>query len=131
MVRKTVKRSLVLYMLNIACFLPETATYPCQTTLLLTSCHLQGLVMSYKGKISLHFDPSSLYSCCVQSLLLREIIRICTCGLQLYSSNYSMFAHLLSFLGIQEEAALIIEVEIRSSLDLHVHFEQLHPGPFN
>ena len=51
--------------------------------------------------------------------------------LQLDSSNYCMFANLLSFLGIEEEAALVIEVEIRSSLDLDVHFERLHPGPFN
>ena len=34
-------------------------------------------------------------------------------------------------LGIKEEAALVIDVEIRSSLDLYVHFERLHPGPFN
>ena len=32
-----------------------------------------------------------------------------------------MFTNLLSFLGI-EEAALVIEVEIRSSLDLCLHF---------
>ena len=40
-----------------------------------------------------------------------------------------MFANLLSFFGI-EEAALIIEDEIRPSLDLYIHFEWLHPGPF-
>ena len=51
--------------------------------------------------------------------------------LLLDSSNYCTFANLLSFLGIKEEAGLIIEVEIRSSLDLYVHFERLHPGPFN
>ena len=39
---------------------------------------LRRLVMSYKGKINLHFDPPSLYSCHVRSPLLREIIRICT-----------------------------------------------------
>ena len=42
-----------------------------------------------------------------------------------------MFANLLSFLGIEEAAALDIEGEIRLSLDLCVHFERLHPGPFN
>ena len=42
-----------------------------------------------------------------------------------------MFANLLSFLGIEEEAALVIEVEIRPLLDLYAHFERLHPGPFN
>ena len=41
-----------------------------------------------------------------------------------------MLANLLSFLGI-EEAVLVIEVEIRSLLDLYVHFERLHPGLFN
>ena len=46
-------------------------------------------------------------------------------------SNYCTFANLLSFLGVEEEAALIIGVEFRSLLDLYVHFEQLHPGPFN
>ena len=37
----------------------------------------------------------------------------------------------LSFLGIEKEAALVIDNEIQSLLDLGVHFERLHPGPFN
>ena len=49
---------------------------------------------------------------------------------QLDLSNYCMFTNLLSFLGI-EEAALVIEVKIRFSLDLCVCLERLHPRPFN
>ena len=49
------------------------------------SCRLQRLVVSYKGEISLHFDPPSLYSCRVRSPLLREIIRIRARGLSSYS----------------------------------------------
>ena len=62
-----------------------------------------------------------------------EVIRICARAIQLQldSSNYYPFVNLLSCLGIEEEAALIIKVEIRSLHDLYVHFEQLHPGPFN
>jgi hypothetical protein len=36
-----------------------------------------------------------------------------------------MFANLLSFLGIEEEVALIVEVEIRPSLVLYLHIERL------
>ena len=42
-----------------------------------------------------------------------------------------MFPHLLSFLGIEEEVVLVIDDEIRLLLDLCIHFEQLHLGPFN
>ena len=88
--------------------------------------------MSYKGEISLHFDPPSQYSCCVWRPLLREVIRIRTHRLSSYARfvSYYTFANLLSFFGI-EEVALVIKVEIQSSLHLYVHFEQLHPGPFN
>ena len=46
---------------------------------------LRRLVVSYKGKISLHFDPPSLYGCRIRSPLLREIIRIRAHGLSSYS----------------------------------------------
>ena len=46
---------------------------------------LHRLLISYKGKLSLHFDPPSLYSCCVWSLLLKEIIRIPVHGVSRYS----------------------------------------------
>ena len=49
------------------------------------SRRLRRLVVSYKGEISLHFDPPSLYSCRVRSPLLREIIRIRARGLSRYS----------------------------------------------
>ena len=42
-----------------------------------------------------------------------------------------MFAKILSFLGIEKETALIFEDKIPPLLDLYVHFEQFHPGPFN
>ena len=48
------------------------------------SRRLRRLVVSYKGEISLHFDPPSLYSCRVRSPLLREIIRIRARGLSSY-----------------------------------------------
>ena len=45
------------------------------------------------------------------------------------SSNYCTFANLLSFRGI--EVVALINDKIQPSLDLYIHFEQLHPGPFN
>ena len=57
--------------------------------------HLRMPVVSYKGKIS-HFDPPSLYSCRVRSLLPREIIIIIARRLSRYSytdlSNCCTFA---------------------------------------
>ena len=37
----------------------------------------------------------------------------------------------LSFLGIEEQSAVIVDDKIRPLLDLYVHFEWLCPGPFN
>ena len=48
-------------------------------------CRLWRLVVSYKGKISLHFDLPSLYSCLARSPLLRALIRIPAHGLSRYS----------------------------------------------
>ena len=42
-----------------------------------------------------------------------------------------MLDHFFSFLGIDEEAALVIDDEIRRFLDFYVHFERLRSGPFN
>jgi hypothetical protein len=47
------------------------------------------------------------------------------------ASKYCMFAHLLSFLGIKEQAAVIFDNKIGPLLDLYIHFERLCPGPFN
>ena len=69
-----------------------------------------------------------------QGALLWALIRIPTSGLSRYSlilSNYCTFAHLLSFLGIEEQSAVIASNEIRPWLDLYVHFERPRPGPFN
>ena len=44
---------------------------------------------------------------------------------------YLWFAHLFSFLGIEEQSATVVNIEIRTLLDLYVHFERLRPGPFN
>ena len=51
----------------------------CHTTLLFPSS------TKASREISLHFDPPSLYSRCVRSQLLTEIIRIHACGLSSYS----------------------------------------------
>ena len=48
------------------------------------SRHLRRLILGYKSEISLHFNSSSLYSCCTWSLLLRVLIRILTSGLSRY-----------------------------------------------
>ena len=39
-----------------------------------------------------------------------------------------MFTHLISFLGIEEQLAVVVDDEIRPLL--YVHFKRLHPGPF-
>ena len=41
--------------------------------------------------------------------------------IQLDSSNYCMFAHLFSLLGIEEQLAPVVKDEIRPLLDLYVH----------
>ena len=67
---------------------------------------IQRVSIWYQGEISLHFDLPSLYSCRTRSPLLRELIRIPVRAIriQLDSSNYCTFTHLLSFLGIEEAA---------------------------
>ena len=57
--------------------------------------HLRRLVVSYKGEISLHFDLPSLYSCCVQSPLLRMLIGIS-------AAKNSDFVRILGFLKSQK-----------------------------
>ena len=68
-------------------------------------CCLQRLTVSYKDEISLHFDLPSLYSCRIRRLLLWAPNRI----LYLDSSNCCTFAHLFSFLGIEEQSAVVNE----------------------
>ena len=41
---------------------------------------------------------------------------------------YCMFAHLFSFLGVEEQSAVVND-KIRLLLDLYVHFKQLCPDP--
>ena len=65
------------------------------------SRHLRRLVVSYKGEISLRFDPPSQYSRRVRSLLLRKIIRIRTCGLSSYSQIRRTTVGLLTVLASQ------------------------------
>ena len=76
----------------------------------------------YKGRENPSFRATySLYSCHVQSPLLRELIKICMRDLCRY---YCTFTHLLSFLGIKQEVALVIN----DLLDLYNHFELVHSG---
>ena len=56
----------------------------------------------------------SLYSCHAQSPLIGVLFGIPTCGLsqtKLESSNYCTFTHHLSFVGIKERAAIVIDDE--------------------
>ena len=75
---------------------------------------LRRVTVTYRDEISLHFKLPSLYSCRTQSPLLRALIIIAARGLskiQLDSSNYYTFTHLLSFLGIEE--ALVIDNKVQ------------------
>ena len=83
------------------------------STNLCCNLHVQRVNLSYHGEISLHFDLPSLYSCRIWSPLPRAVnynSRMRAIWIQLDSSNYSTF---LSFLGIEEEAGLIIDDEVR------------------
>ena len=91
-------------------------------------CHrLRRVNVSYQSKISLHFNLPSQYSCRTRSLLLWALIRISYLG----TARFIELAHLLSFLGIEEQSPTIVNIEIRPLLDLYIHFERLRPGPFN
>ena len=59
--------------------------------------------MLYEGEISLHFDPPMGAN---WNSRQRAIV------IQLDSWNYCMLAHLLSFLGIEEQSAVILNDEI-------------------
>ena len=74
-----------LYLRSKICQSPDFITSMSKN--LSSNCYrrLRRLVVSYKGKISLHFDLPRLYSCCRRSLLLKVIIRICVHGLSEYS----------------------------------------------
>lgn len=72
------------------------------------------------------------YSCCVQSLLLRAIIRICSHGLTIYSQVQLAIVKLhrttecdppLQLFRYQKEAALVIDNKIWPLLNLHTHFK--------
>ena len=83
-------------------------------------------VTVYRGLYKDGENPSfratySLHSCHVQSSLLRELIKICMCNLCRYCCTS---IHLLSFLGIKQEAALVINDLLVD--DLYNHFELLH-----
>ena len=91
---------------------------------------LRRLTVSYKGEISLHFDVPSLYSCRTQSPLLRVLIRILYLGIARFIEL--LYIHLpFSFLGIEEQLAVVVNNEIQLLLDLYVHFKRLRAGPFN
>ena len=51
--------------------------------------------------------------------------------IQLDPSNYWTLTHLLSFLAIKEETALVLDVGVRDELELCAHFGRLRPSRLN
>ena len=66
--------------------------------------------MLYKGEISFYFDLPSRHSCRPRNPLLLALIR--AIEIQLDLSNYCKLAHLLSFFGIEEQLAVVLNDEI-------------------
>ena len=51
--------------------------------------------------------------------------------IQLDSSNYCKLAHLLRFLGIEEQSDLVVDDEIRPLLNIYAHLKWPRLGLFN